>query len=71
MDKLISFSFVFLAILFFYLLNQFFILGGLNYPLLKVIVDLIIILFFMIIIGKKKKFRYVQKKIEDYFQINK
>ena len=68
MEKLFSSVFLVLILAFFCLLSQFYCLGGLDFPLLKIIIDLIIILFLMIIFGKKKKISYFQKKIDEYFK---
>ena len=55
-----------LIILFMYLLNNFYLLGGTNFPLLKIIIELIIILFILYLIQNKGC--VVQKKIDDYFK---
>jgi len=68
MEKLFSSVFLVLVLAFFCFLSQFYYQGGLDFPLLKIIIDLIIILFLMIIFGKKKKISYFQKKIDEYFK---
>lgn len=61
---------------FYYLLNQFFDLGGLNHQLLVILLKLIIVLFIMILIKYQEEIKEItdfdnnQKKIMDFFRKN-
>ncbi len=68
MERLFGSVEIILIFVFFYLLNNFTLLGGDKYPLLRTIVDLILVLFFMIMLDKKGKIKTFQKKIDDYFK---
>ena len=66
---------VLIGILMFYnLLSDFISLGGMTYPLLKLLMELIILLFLMILLKFKKNVLEIiyydkfQKKIEDYYK---
>ena len=61
---------IFLALLFFvYLLGDFQKLKGMEYPLLRILVELIgIILILVVILHKKEILDPSQKKIEEYFK---
>ena len=56
------------------LMNEFFDLGGMNFKLLKIIVELIMILFIMIMVKYKDELLQIikydknQKQIDHYFQ---
>ena len=56
------------------LMNEFFDLGGMNFKLLKIIVELLMILFIMIMVKYKDellqmiKYDKNQKQIDQYFQ---
>ena len=56
------------------LMNEFFDLGGMNFKLLKIIVELIMILFIMIMVKYKDELLQIikydknQKQMEHYFQ---
>ena len=58
----------------FVLMNEFFDLGGMNFKLLKIIVELLTILFIMIMVKYKDellqmiKYDKNQKQIDQYFQ---
>ena len=59
--------------LFFYLFHNFEELGGMHYPLLKILIELIALLFVLILLKYKKNLKeitnveYYQKKIEYYY----
>ena len=61
---------------FYHLTGQFMSLGGMDFNLLKIIMELIILLFIMIIFKYKEEiksathFDTCQKKIEDFFSKN-
>ena len=61
---------------FYHLLNEFIEAGGIDYNLLKIIMELIILLFIMIFYKYKKEiqragyFDKCQKKIDDFFSKN-
>ena len=56
------------------LMNEFFDLGGMNFKLLKIIVELLMILFIMIMVEYKDELLQIikydknQKQIDQYFQ---
>ena len=62
---------------FYYLLNQFLDLGGLNHQLLKILLELIVVLFIMILLKYQMEIKDItdfdkkQKKIMDFFKKNK
>ena len=61
---------------FYFLLNQFMDLGGLNHQLLKILLELIIILFVMVLLKYQDEIKEItdfdktQKKISDFFKKN-
>ena len=65
---------IFFVLLFFQLLNKFYEMEGMKYPLLKTIVGLILILFFLIMWRYKKEIKEIlwldkdQKKLDEYFK---
>ncbi len=60
---------ILLIILFLYLAGEFFELKGLDYPLLKVLFELIVIILILVLsLNKKELIDKNQKKLEDYFQ---
>lgn len=61
---------------FYYLLNQFLDLGGLNHRLLKILLELVLVLFVMILMKYEGEIKEItnwdhkQKKIVDFFKMN-
>lgn len=61
---------------FYYLINQFLDLGGLNHRLLKILLELIVVLFVMIMVKYQDQMKEItdwdsnQKKIVDFFKRN-
>ena len=72
--KIINIFILFGIYLFYYLFHNFEELGGMDYPLLKILMELILLLFLLILLKFKKNIieitnaDYYQKKIEDYFK---
>ena len=64
---------IILILLFYSRFNLFIDLGGFNFPLLKILMELIIIIFVLVLVKYKEelkeitKFDKFQRKIEDYF----
>lgn len=63
-----------LIILFYSRFNAFIDIGGMNFPLLRILIELILIIFLLILIKYKEELKEItkidkfQKKIEDYFR---
>ena len=72
--KIMNIVILFGIYLFYYLYRNFEELGGMNYPILKILMKLIILLFALILLKYKKNtieitnVDYYQKKIEDYYK---
>ena len=64
---------IILILLFYSRFNEFTYIGGFDFPLLKILMELILIVFLLILIKYKEelkemtKFEKFQRKIEDYF----
>ena len=61
---------------FYYLINQFLELGGVNFPILKILLELIVVLFILILLKYQMEIKEItdynknQKTIMDFFKKN-